>query len=131
MIYLYKNKETGETVEVSQGMNDVHEYYGENGGENNWIRVFTPPNASIDTKIDPYSSKDFKKTTDNKKYTVGDLWDKSKELSEKRESKDGYDPVKQKAYEKYSKERDGKKHPQQKREELKQSLSKKGVDIEF
>jgi predicted nucleic acid-binding Zn ribbon protein len=129
--YVYKNTENDQMIEVFQGMNDVHEYYGENGSETHWVRVFVAPNAAIDTKVDPYSKADFRKATDNKKATVGEMWDRSKELSEIRAEKEGVDPVKQKAYDLYSKERDGKKHPTQKREELKKSLDKKGIDIQF
>ena len=43
------------------------------------------------------SSKSFKDSTDGKNMTVGNLWDKSKEMSEKRAQKLGTkDPVKEK-----------------------------------
>ncbi len=109
MIYLYKNPETGEIKEIVQGMNDVHEYE-EDGVE--WNRVFTVPQASIDTKIDPFSKNAFIDKTRNNS-TMGDMWDRSRELSDRRaqESGEGVDPVKQKYIKDYKKKRGGKDHP--------------------
>lgn len=105
-IYLYAHPETGEIKEVFQGMNDVHEYEE----EVKFKRVFTVPQASIDTKVDPFSSKDFKEKVCSKKGTIGELWDASAEMSAKRADKEGVDVIKQKALADYSKERGGKKH---------------------
>lgn len=113
-LYTYKRESTGETIEIIQGMNDVHEYYGQSGDENDWKRVFHAPQASIDTKIDANSSKAFLDRTRSKKGTLGDMLDYSKELSNKRADQNGgVDPIKQKYFEKYSKERRGAKHPEQ------------------
>lgn len=111
MIYLYEHPETGEIKEVWQGMNDVHEYE-ENGVA--WNRVFTSPNANIDTKIDPFNSRDFVEKTRNKKGTFGDLLDASKEASEKRADKVGdVDPYRKKMWDKHKKDFGGKPHPDQ------------------
>jgi hypothetical protein len=99
MIYVYQNPEDGRVVEVSQGMNDVHEYF-EDGIK--WNRVFTVPNAAIDTKIDPFSAQAFADKT-AKKGTMGDIFDRSKEMSEARKDKLGYDPVLKKEVESYRK----------------------------
>jgi hypothetical protein len=108
-------------------MEDKHEYFGENGDENSWKRVFTVPNASIDSQVDPFSSKDFVNKTNNKKGTYGDLLDRSKEMSEKRaQIAGGVDPVKEKYYQDYSKARKGAKHPDQ----LK-SYESKNVKIDY
>ena len=47
--------------------------------------------------------------TKNKKGTLGDLWDASREASEKRIKKYGKDPVKEKHFKKFKKEK-GIKH---------------------
>ena len=111
-IYIFKHPQTGETREIIQGMNDAHEY--ESDGVK-WERVFINPNAAIDTNsnADPFSEKDFVKVTANKKgEKIGDIWDRSTELSEKRKDKVGAaDPVMKKYYENWSKKRKGKKHP--------------------
>lgn len=120
------NPETGEIKEFFFGMNDEKKVVID---DIEWKRVFTVPNASVDTKVDPFSSKSFMNVTENKKGTMGDIWDKSKELSEARASKLGVDPLKEKVFEKYSKERNGITHPLQKKEKLKKNLNKMGLDV--
>lgn len=110
-IYLYKNKETGEIREVFQNMDDKHVYSGGEGKQEQWDRVWTTPNMSIDSQIDPFSSRQFVEKTGKECGTVGDLWDRSKELSEKRKEILGKDPIKEKYYEDYSKKRKGSQHP--------------------
>ena len=108
--YLYKDPETGEEVSVYQGINEKHKYSAD-GKE--FERVFTVPNASIDTQIDPMSEKEFVEKTRNKNGTLGEMWDASREASEKRDKITGKDPTKEKHLENYSKKRKGMKHPDQ------------------
>ncbi len=103
--YIYENPETGEQVTVLQSIHEEH-VYTIDGIEYN--RVYTIPNASIDTQIDPHSAKDFREKA---KGSIGDLWDQSAEASVKREERHGHDPVKKKFFEDYSKSRKGAKHP--------------------
>lgn len=107
--YLFYNPKTHEIKEVKQKINDPH-VYNENGIE--WDRIFTVPNASVDTKVDPFSSNEFKNKTEKKKMTVGDMWDASKEASLKREQKAGVDKIKEKHFKDYSKKRRGIEHPE-------------------
>ena len=97
---------------MQQKISDTHEYIDNNGLK--WSRVFTVPNTSIPnmTRIDAGSHEDFMKKTQNTGGTYGDLFDLSKELSEKRKSQsaDGSDPVEQKFFKDYSKKRNGLKH---------------------
>lgn len=112
-IYTYINDETGEVKDVVQSMNEPH-VYEENGVQ--WRRVFHVPHTSIDSKMDPFSSKEFVEKTGAKKGTIGDLQDLSREMSDKRaELNGGVDPIKQKKFEEYSKARGGRKHPEQKK----------------
>jgi hypothetical protein len=107
-IYLFKNPNTGKTVSIFQSMNEVHDY-SEDGIK--YERVFTVPNAQIDTQFDIDSSSKFVEKTGKMKGTLGEIWDYSEELSKKRASKhDGIDPLRQKAEEKYSKKRKGMKY---------------------
>lgn len=99
MIYIYENPDSTERVEVIQGMNDEHKYE-KNGVQ--WNRVWTIPNTSIDTKIDPFSSRDFLNKT-NKKGTIGDLQDRAQELSLMRKDKLGKDPILEKEVANYKK----------------------------
>lgn len=107
-IYVYQHPKTEEYLEVLQGMNDPHEYTDEAGIE--WKRIFFVPNAGFDTQVDPYSRQDYLKATENKKGTLGDLMDYSKELSQKRADKEGKDPVAEKFYANHEK-KTGVKHP--------------------
>ena len=108
--YLYENPESGEVIELMQGMNDEHVYIDPNGL--NWTRLFTSPNANFDTQVDPFSQSDYRKATDNKKGTLGDLMDYSKDLSEQRASKNGgVDPVAEKHRDRHEKNT-GQKHPE-------------------
>jgi hypothetical protein len=109
--YLYEDPDTGEVKSVFQKANDDHEYK-EKGKKFN--RVFTIPNASIDTKIDATSEKDFINKTKNKKGTMGDLWNASREASAKRKEVFGKDDVKERYLKKYSDERKGMRHPTEK-----------------
>lgn len=106
--YCFQNEETGETKDVFFHMNDEKIYIDESGVQ--WKRKFSVPNASIDTKIDPFSQQQFIEKTGNKKGTVGNMMDLSAELSEKRHQIDGKeDPVKRKHFSDYEK-KVGKKH---------------------
>lgn len=117
-LYIYKHPESEEYIEVVQTMLEDHVYFDSEGVQ--WKRVFTIPNASIDTSVDPYSSSDFVRKTENKKGTYGDMMDYSKELSEVRASKNGgVDPVKEQYYKDYSAKRNGAKHIDQMKSETK------------
>jgi predicted nucleic acid-binding Zn ribbon protein len=108
-IYIFINPDTGEHKEVVQRMTERHVYIDEKGLE--WDRVFTPANFVVDGTLNPMSQNDFMHQTYDKNYTVGEIQDKSKEASQRRTDKYGYDPVQKKWFEDYSKKRKGKKHP--------------------
>lgn len=107
-IYQYKHPDTEEVFEIFQGMNEEHEYIHDDGVV--CKRLFTIPNASFDTQINPFSKSEFLEHTRNKKGTVGDLMDISSEMSERRAAKEGEDPVKRNYFNEYSKSRRGMKH---------------------
>lgn len=87
-----------------------------------WRREFSLPLTGVDTKIDPFSQKQFREKTYGKKgETVGSMWDRSKELSEMRAAKSGgTDPVRAKYLADYKKSRRGTPHTV----ELKESQEK-------
>jgi hypothetical protein len=126
-IYIYKHPDEEHYTEEMQGMNDKHVYFDSDGLE--WKRVFTIPNASIDTQVDPNSISKFIDTTMNKKGSFGDMMNYSKELSHQRaEQNGGVDPVQQKHFADYSKSRKGAKHV----DEIKsKSYESKNVKIDF
>ncbi len=89
------------------------------------------PLIAKDMQHDDGSFNDFRKTTDGKNVKMGDLYNISKEMSEKRASKNGgYDPVQEKWFSEYEK-KFNKKHPEvKKREEREKIREKYGVRIE-
>ena len=105
-LYVFKHPKTGEQIEIVQKMDEEHIYIDKNGLK--WERIWSIPNASTDSQIDG-SKENFMEYTKNKKGTLGDLWDASREASEKRIKKYGKDPVKEKHFKKFKKEK-GIKH---------------------
>jgi len=110
-IYLFENPETGEIKEIQQRMKGEHVYRDENAVQ--WRRIFTSPHTSIPLGVNPHSAEDFVGRTKNLKgTTVGEMWDLSKELSQKRKQErgDGFDPIQDKYFKNYAKKRKGLKH---------------------
>ena len=130
-LYIFKHPLTDEETEVFFGMNEEpKEYIDKNGLK--WGRVFSSPELNTVGKIDPWSNSDFVNKTAQKKGTVGDLLDTSSELSEIRaQERGGVDPVKQKQYDKYAKERGGRRHPKEKSEKFKKGYEGKNIKIDF
>ncbi len=120
-IFLYRHPKTDEIREIVQSVHEEHIYIDEKGVK--WDREFTVPTAAIDTKIDENDPQSFVKYTGTRKGKLDDLFNLSKELSEKREKKQGVDTVKEKMYEEYKNVRK-KDHPEVKKKKLKKSLEK-------
>lgn len=110
MIYLFQHPVSKEVIEVEQSMNEAHIYIDEGGVE--WDRIFTIPNAFITEKINPYCPNQFMNKTNGHRQKLGDLYDRSQELSAIRAEKNGgIDPLKAQADINYSKSRRGRKIP--------------------
>ena len=125
-IYVYKHPDSEEYEEVLQGMNDEHVYEKDSV---KWDRVFLSPNASVDNSIDPFNKQQFMDATHNKKGNFGDMMDLSAELSSKRAEKaGGIDPVKEKFYDNYAKERKGAEHPNRIKE---RGYESKNIKIDY
>ena len=130
MTYLFHNKETDEYREVEMKMKDYAPYRGENQDEDCWERVYEIPQISMGNStsktVDPYSQNEFVERTGKMKGNFGDMFDYSKELSEKRAADHGgVDPVKKKYFKNYEK-KTGKKHLADKK-----SYESKNVKIDF
>ncbi len=128
-LYEFINDKTGERKQIIMGMNDEHVYKDDSGYQ--WTRVFFAPNAAVDTKIDPFSARDFSEKTGRKKGSIGNIWDEAQEASHKREKIIGIDPVKENYYKNYSKKRKNKEHQDVRKKKVKDDLSKSGVQIEW
>lgn len=125
--YDFLKQSTGEIKTLFFHMNDKKEYTDETGYK--WTRLFSKPNAAVDSQWDAFSSKDFSQKVGNKRGSYGDILDKSAELSKIRESKEGVDTVKQSYYDSYAKKRKGRRHQNEKREKGQAGFT--GVEIEF
>jgi hypothetical protein len=130
-IYEYQHNDTGEVRPVYRPLSEYDkEYCGDEGNEcGKWKKIVSRADGYVKTKLDPYNKNDFVNNLHGKNYTMGDLWDASKELSEKRAEKEGVDPVKQKYYDEYSAKRNGQKHPNQIKEETAAKLKEQGIEV--
>jgi len=109
-VYAYIHPDTEQVIEIVQSIHDKHVYIDKDGIE--WRRLFTVPEVNTQGTLKATASaKEFTEFTKNKKGNLGDLWDRSKELSEKRKKIYGKDPVRKKYYEDWSKKRNNKIHP--------------------
>ena len=94
-----------------------------------WKRVFTLPFATIDGKIDPNNPNSFVEKTAKMKGTVGNLFDASKELSDKRAKEHGgQDPVQKKFFQDYKAKRHGIEHLAEKKSK---KIDKKDFTISY
>ena len=108
-LYQYLDERTDEIYSLIQGMNDEHVAFAADGHK--LRRIWNQVQASIDSKINPFSARDFADKTGRKKGTLGNITDAAAELSEKRRDKEGVDKVKETFYKNWSKKRKGRQHP--------------------
>ena len=109
--YVFQHPKTEELVELVQQMNEPHSFMDEDGIE--WVRIWSNPNMAVNNSlIDADTTcEDFVRKTKDKNYNLGEMWDLSAQLSEKREGTRGVDHVKEEAKKTYAKKCKGKKHP--------------------
>ena len=108
-IYQFIHPETKEVVDVVQSMKDDHIYVDASGTE--WERVWSVPQASIDTQVDHNDKNAWMRKMENKRLTVGEMEAQGEQLSQKRAKENGgEDPLRRKYFD-WSKTRKGKKHP--------------------
>lgn len=108
--YIYINPNNDNDIKIIyQSVHDKHEY---KEGNIQYKRVFTIPNTSSSTKLDPFDKAGFIRQLDGKhNETIGDTLDRSSELSAKRAEKLGKDPVREKYFDDFAKKRKGAQHP--------------------
>lgn len=111
-LYLFQHPKTEEVIEVVQSMNAEHVHVDKKGVK--WNRVFTKPQAAMNILISATDSKSFVNKTRDKNYSLGQLWDMSAELSQKREGMSGQDEIRVKAEDAYKKKTQ-KRHPMAKK----------------
>jgi hypothetical protein len=108
--YLYQHPKNGKVISVIQSIHDKHEYTDNTGIK--WNRVFTAPELNTEGTLKAdCTAQQFSEYTGKRKGNIGDLLDRSAELSEKRKKIMGKDSVKEKYFKDWSKKRKGKRHP--------------------
>lgn len=140
-LYDFHNEKTGETISVFLDMKQAPEAYRQqtvNGVV--YKRVYTVPHACKDTKVGSAARDDFRRVTEGKNLTVGEMQNISREMSQIRESKEGVDRVKEKFITNYKKNvgvapLSELKQQREKRTErikkAKEKLGKFGVKVDF
>lgn len=96
-------------------------------------RVYSAPLAAKDTRFGDCSATDFRrKTTDKAGLKVGDMWEISAEMSERRKQRQGHDPVLEQHYANHEKEY-GEKHPdvvkRERQERLNERMKEWGIKV--
>lgn len=128
--YDFINDKTGEIKTLFFGMNEEKVFVDKSGLQ--WRRIYYSPQAAVSARLDPFSSKQFVEKTGSSKGTMNDLWERSKEMSLKREQIVGKDEVKENYYDNYSVKRGNKvEHPDRKNKRLQEDFSKMGVHVEI
>ena len=88
--YCFSHPETNEVKEIFQHMSEEHSYE-ENGVK--WNRVWEAPRVSFDSQIDAWSARAFTDATGQKKGNMGEIWDLSREMQQKRAQGSDFDPL--------------------------------------
>lgn len=95
--------------------------------------MYSAPLAAHDTRQGDATKEDFRKITDKKGITNGELWDLAKEMSAARATKQGVDPVKETFYRNYERQF-GEKHAEEKKriatEKAIKSAAQFGITLE-
>ena len=124
-LYPFRHPDTGEIKDIFFHMDDDKTYSDEDGVK--WIREFPSPQLNTQGSIDPWNNADFVNKT-NKQGTMGDLLDRSADLSRQRADQNGgVDPLKEKYYENYAKKRKGQQHP----DKMPKTFENKNIKIEL
>jgi hypothetical protein len=109
-LYTFSHPKTEELQDIFFHMNDKKEYIDDDGVE--WTREYHSPELNATGSSDPWNGKQFVEKTGRDKGKMGDMLDMSADLSKERASQNnGVDPLKEKYYKKYTKERNGAIHP--------------------
>lgn len=124
-LYVFSHPKTGELREIFFHMNDEKSYQDDEGV--NWVREYGSPQLNTNGTVDAWDKKGFVNQTSSGG-TIGDLLDRSSDLSKERASQSGgVDPVKEKYYKQYSKERNGALHP----DKMPKSFENKHIKIDL
>ncbi len=105
-VYDFADPATGKVISVLVRLDETNEARQTQVQDGvTYKRVYSAPAAAHDTIKGSATQQDFHRCADGKNLKVGDLWDMSREMSQDRADRNGgYDPVREKLYEKHQKE---------------------------
>lgn len=128
----------GETISVYVSISaapEAHRVQEQNG--KTYKRVYSAPLAATDlSTLQGDGTKDdfYRVTTGKRGMKVGDLWEISQSMSERRKDKQGFDPVREEHYKKHERET-GEKHPdvirQEKAQKLNERMKEMGIKVKI
>lgn len=101
--YEFHHAPTNETISVYVGLDEPASARAQQvQGGKLYKRVYAAPLAARDTKLHDGTQTDFTRAVQDKQMTVGEAWEVSKEMSEKRAKLNGgVDPQKEQFYRDY------------------------------
>lgn len=113
-VYDYHHEESGKTISVFVPLSATDQERAQQMGEdgNVYRRVYAAPLAAQNMLHGDSTIADFRRaTTDKRNLSVGEAWDISREMSERRAAKNGgVDPKKEQFYRDYEKRTKSKHH---------------------
>lgn len=111
-VHSFTDETSGATIDVYVSANapaTEHQTQVLNGVT--YKRIYAAPLTSRDTSFGDCDRGDFARKVDGKRgLKLGDSWEISAEMSERRAQRDGVDPVREQFYSNYAKE-NGERHP--------------------
>ena len=135
-LYSFHHAESDEYIEVFLDMKQPAEAYRRQERDGKvYRRVYTIPQMAVSVAVKDGSLADYKRVTEGKgKLTINEMAAVSKEMAEKRATKEGAEPVKQEFYRNYE-AKIGKKHKDEVRQtklaKAHKSLKKFGVSVDM
>lgn len=125
-VFEFQHEESGEIISVLVAISEPDEArHKQIVDGKTYKRLYSAPIAAKDTLVKDATNQDFKRVTQGKNLTVGQMWEISKEMSEQRQDKNGgIDPVKEQFYKDYEKKTGGKHIDIKKREAIEKAKKK-------
>lgn len=134
-VYDFHHAETNHTISVLVPLTATDKERAQQVQDGKvYKRVYAAPLAAKDLNPKDGTLSDYRRTTGEKNLTVGEAWEASREMSERRAAQHGgKDPVKEQFYRDYEKTNHG-KHPDVKKREAQEANREKmkqwGIKVE-
>ncbi len=132
-VFDFQHEESGEIISVYVKLSaEIDDFRVQNKEGKTYKRVWEPIRVNKDTKMGDGTLEDYRRLTNEKNLTVGQMSEISEELHIKRAEKRGQDDVREQLYKDYRKA-NGRDHPdveKRKKQQMRDELFKKtGVRV--